>query len=269
LVDFFLFDLQSGYCDYYATAMVVMARSLGIPARFATGFLAQQPDENGVQSIYQLNAHSWPEIYFAGYGWVEFEPTAPFPNQSESEQLPEFGTFQPPEFLFSDPPALPPQTPTANNSLLANGNFIIVTLLFLMTLAFFIWIIRRKSDDREPVLVIYGRLQQSANRIGQLTPKSQTPHEFEAGFNEHINRFTHRSKTAKRILELNQNAATKPPALTKEARHLTDLFMAHQYSNHMAEEDGSTEANIIWQRIRLRLWLLSLLNKVGRFFKRP
>src|SRR5690606_24743356 len=82
-VDYFLFDLQTGYCDYYASAMAVMARSLGLPARLATGYLAQPADENGIQTIYQINAHAWPEIYFAGFGWVEFEPTTPFPARTE------------------------------------------------------------------------------------------------------------------------------------------------------------------------------------------
>ena len=80
-VDSFLFDLQAGYCDYYASSMVVLARSLGLPARLAVGYLAQPPDA-GVQTVRQINAHSWAEVYFAGYGWLEFEPTAAFPAES-------------------------------------------------------------------------------------------------------------------------------------------------------------------------------------------
>ena len=62
VADFFLFELQRGYCDYYATAMAVLARTLGLPARLASGYAAAAPDEDGVQTIRQNLAHSWPEI---------------------------------------------------------------------------------------------------------------------------------------------------------------------------------------------------------------
>ena len=74
-VDHFLFDLQRGYCVHFATAFVVMARSLGIPARYVEGFYVNQ--EGGRDGIEVLNsmAHAWPEVYFEGFGWVRFEPT--------------------------------------------------------------------------------------------------------------------------------------------------------------------------------------------------
>ena len=80
-VDHFLFELKQGYCDYYASAMVVLARTVGLPARFASGYAVQPADEAGRQTIYRINAHSWAEIYFAGFGWIEFEPTAGFAAQ--------------------------------------------------------------------------------------------------------------------------------------------------------------------------------------------
>ena len=78
VVDFFLFDLQSGYCDYYATSMVVLARSVGLPARMGIGYITHTPDEDGVQKIYEIDGHSWAEVYFDGYGWIAFEPTSGF-----------------------------------------------------------------------------------------------------------------------------------------------------------------------------------------------
>lgn len=74
--DFLLFESQQGYCNGYATAMVVMARSLGIPARLATGYAEGELDlERGVFRVREDNAHTWPEVYFPDYGWIEFEPT--------------------------------------------------------------------------------------------------------------------------------------------------------------------------------------------------
>ncbi|MFN3683059.1 MAG: DUF3488 and DUF4129 domain-containing transglutaminase family protein [Fimbriimonadaceae bacterium] len=78
-VDWFLFESKEGYCDLYASAMVVGARSLGMPARYVTGFLAGQEkdsrDENGWLVVRESDAHAWAEVYFDGVGWVPFDPT--------------------------------------------------------------------------------------------------------------------------------------------------------------------------------------------------
>jgi transglutaminase-like putative cysteine protease len=77
-VEYFLFDLRRGYFDYHASAMVIMLRTLNIPARLAVGYVVRQqnriPDTNTF-SVYEGNAFAWPEVYFPGYGWVEFNPT--------------------------------------------------------------------------------------------------------------------------------------------------------------------------------------------------
>ena len=79
LVDFFLFDPDNGkigYCQYYATAMVIMARSLGMPARVAAGFAPGERQEGeDTFLVREAQAHAWAEIYFPGYGWEIFEAT--------------------------------------------------------------------------------------------------------------------------------------------------------------------------------------------------
>ena len=78
LVDFFLFDPaadRSGYCQYYASAMAVMARSLGLPARVAAGFAPGERQDDGTFLVREANAHAWAEIFFPGYGWQVFEST--------------------------------------------------------------------------------------------------------------------------------------------------------------------------------------------------
>ena len=80
VADFFLFELEKGYCDYYATAMVVLARAAGLPARFVSGYASGTYDSSNAQYIVtEANAHSWVEIFFTDIGWVEFEPTAGLP----------------------------------------------------------------------------------------------------------------------------------------------------------------------------------------------
>jgi hypothetical protein len=75
-VDFLLFNSRRDYCSGYATAMAVLARSVSIPARLVAGYAEGEYDaERGVFRVREKNAHSWVEIYFPGYGWIEFEPT--------------------------------------------------------------------------------------------------------------------------------------------------------------------------------------------------
>ncbi|MFC2026044.1 transglutaminase family protein, partial [Chloroflexota bacterium] len=86
ITDYFLFDLQEGYCDYYATTMVVMARSIGIPARLVMGYAQGEYDETtGGYIVTEASAHSWVEVYFPEIGWIEFEPTAGVPATEHPE----------------------------------------------------------------------------------------------------------------------------------------------------------------------------------------
>jgi transglutaminase-like putative cysteine protease len=100
-IDWLLFDGREGFCNYYASAEVIMLRSLGIPARLVVGYsqgeISNKPligkglkdeivsslggdlENTGFYTTYivrQKYAHAWPEVYFPGYGWVEFEPTS-------------------------------------------------------------------------------------------------------------------------------------------------------------------------------------------------
>lgn len=96
-VDHFLFDSKIGYCDNFSSAMVVLLRTLGIPARWTKGFTmgyqtGNHSNELKEYNILSSNAHSWPEVYFPGFGWLPFEPTPAFANpataQSRQETTP-------------------------------------------------------------------------------------------------------------------------------------------------------------------------------------
>ena len=76
-VEWLLFDAREGYCTYFATAMIVMLRHLGIPARLAAGFSQGEFEAESQRFIVrERDAHTWVEVYFPGYGWINFEPTA-------------------------------------------------------------------------------------------------------------------------------------------------------------------------------------------------
>lgn len=100
LVDYVLFDHQYGYCEHYSAAMTVMLRSLGVPARVAVGYSPGEWDEDSGSYLYrQNNAHAWVEVYFPGYGWIPFEPTANRP-------LGEFD-LEPGDAHFDQDPSVP------------------------------------------------------------------------------------------------------------------------------------------------------------------
>jgi transglutaminase-like putative cysteine protease len=99
-IDWFLFDNKKGFCNYYASAEVILLRSLGIPARIGVGFaqgerqtqpieelppgisgsiVRELASETSTYVVRQKDAHAWPEVYFPGLGWVIFEPTVSQP----------------------------------------------------------------------------------------------------------------------------------------------------------------------------------------------
>lgn len=106
MVDYFLFNSKQGYCTSYATAMTVLVRSLGIPARYCEGFV--MPKDKGGDGDYLVtneNAHAWCEVYFEGFGWVPFEPTKTFNEifyQNAAQEVPQYSSS-----LVSSAPSLP------------------------------------------------------------------------------------------------------------------------------------------------------------------
>ena len=90
----FLFDRKTGYCEHYATAMVMMLRAIGIPARLVTGFLATEWNEYGnYYVVRQQDAHAWVEVHLPHSGWVMMDPT-PADGDSPGGTLPAWHTVQ-------------------------------------------------------------------------------------------------------------------------------------------------------------------------------
>ncbi|MEF8857589.1 MAG: transglutaminase domain-containing protein [Halolamina sp.] len=75
IADSFLFEMDAGYCTYYATTMVTMLRTQGVPARFVTGYTSGERVAEDKWVVRGLDAHAWVEVYFPEVGWVAFDPT--------------------------------------------------------------------------------------------------------------------------------------------------------------------------------------------------
>ena len=80
VADTFLFEREAGYCTYYATTMVVMLRSQGVPARFVTGYTPGEAAGDDRRVVRGLDSHAWVEVYFPDVGWVQFDPTPAGPR---------------------------------------------------------------------------------------------------------------------------------------------------------------------------------------------
>lgn len=103
---FLLGSENSGYCTYFASAMTVLCRMAGLPARYIEGYVAN-PNAAGVAEVHGTNAHAWTEVYINGLGWVTFDATPGFNGRDQSGDTPPAGSQTP-----TPPPATPTPTPT-------------------------------------------------------------------------------------------------------------------------------------------------------------
>ncbi|MCB9422275.1 MAG: transglutaminase domain-containing protein [Ardenticatenaceae bacterium] len=246
-VDFFLFDLQKGYCDYYASTMAVMARSLGLPARIATGYLVQPADANGMQTIYEINGHSWAEVYFPEYGWIEFEPTAAFPSPQDNILL---STAVPNPEPTNPPPAIPPPAPQEPVWLQLWRGWRWILLAMAFGIGCWLWQRWQKQlAGRDSVIWAYGRLQHHAAKLDIPLYPSQTPDEFTAVFLASINRYANKPRLQPLIERIRPHIET-----------LNTLFIRRRYGQKT--DTGMVTALKSWQRIRRPLWLLRFIQKI-------
>ena len=114
-VAWFLLAEKQGYCTYFASAMTVLSRMAGLPARYVEGYLVK-PESGGVTNVHGTNAHAWTEIYLKGLGWVTFDATPGLGDADRSGSLPppapgDTPTPQPPEGSSSTPSPTPTAEP--------------------------------------------------------------------------------------------------------------------------------------------------------------
>ena len=238
IVDYFLFDLQKGYCDYYASAMAVMARTLGIPARLVIGYKAVVPDENGVQRLVQANAHSWPELYLPGAGWIAFEPTAAYPTWNQSP-IPETADLGSP--VASEPVTIPLREPAPTFPWLA-----VIGLLAVVAAWYGWWRWQSQWLQVDGIHWAYARLQRRAAQLGHPPQASQTPYEFVTAFIHYLGRFPRRQSEE----------------LPDSLQQLTDAYVLHQYT--ASKERDPIVGYVLWQKLSRPLWRLLVWFNWGR-----
>ncbi len=182
-VDHFLFPLKKGYCTYFASAMTVLVRSLGIPARYVEGYmLPPASDKEKIYTVTNKLAHAWTEVYFEGYGWLPFEPTAAFnslfysypPAKAENaENNPITGSYE--EYLeeFLEEEYIG-ELPSGENRAVVFYVFIPIGIILVMALVAILFNNRRQMlrkwlfSRMTPADSITGMYHQMIKRLGAL-----------------------------------------------------------------------------------------------------
>jgi len=246
MVDYFLFDLKKGYCDYYATTMAVMVRHLGIPARLAIGYSRGSYDEvNNRYIVTEADAHSWVEIYFSGIGWVPFEPTA---GRLEIDRLE--SSLEIPVSLDETQPldTLVPWTARLdwNWTLTVLSILAGISTLFLGYLIFDHIRIHNLSPTGA-ISSIYQRLYRHGCGLGLTVEKETTPLEFSRALMALIQELAQESIFAKPL--------SKAIAQISE---FTTLYTLMLYSPLTISMDDRSQVIKLWRQLRRRLLIARL-----------
>lgn len=245
VVDYFLFDLKRGYCDYFATSMVVLARAAGLPARVAVGYATGGYDPRAARfTVVGTDAHSWPQVYFPGYGWIDFEPTSALPLIDRPAD--------PFEFDLSTLPRAAPTEPITAQRIRAEGQRIGGLLLIALALvsAGAVWLLGdtwrlSRLPPEQAIARLYGRVYRRGRMLGVDAGPGDTPYEFGAYLDEQL----------RALLDSRGRPDARLDIDRAELRRLVDLYVRASYSPHPQDAGARAMAINAWLSVRRNLWL--------------
>ena len=278
LVDTFLFGENGkiGYCQHYASAMALMARSLGLPARVAVGFAPGEAAGEDLWLVRQANAHAWVEIFFPGYGWQIFEATKSIDPRFVRDSGADAGPVSPPSEgldawlredierrlqegrgVFSVPSPNPvdgaidptdPQAPVIDEEAGAREGNALVMIVLVVAAAIIIFFQARHSRRRWRFLPAGDRawkhLTLAADRAGVGPRPSETIYEYAGWLEEQI------------------------PTHGEPIRVVADGKVWQNYSGRPLTRSGSNRLDQAWARLRRPLLFLALRRRLRRLGRR-
>ncbi len=190
-IDFFLFESQEGFCTHYASSMVIMLRSIDIPARYIVGYVVVSPefddryylepefdgvdedlDESDITEYYvdKDHSHAWVEVKFEDYGWLEFEPTSSYYSSMAIDATKSIDEIEP--IIIEDITDL--DEPVSTEPL-----FSLYYLLVLPILTGIYFINTRiRLTTEEKIIKVWKRIKRRTYKQYKLTPKNETVREL-------------------------------------------------------------------------------------------
>ena len=237
-VDYFLFKLQKGYCQYFASAMTVLLRAAGVPARMAVGYCPievmeqyqpwNMPGDPGSAGRHPQatfgarNSHSWSEVFFPGYGWIPFESTPTYPLITHGA-----GGLPPQDDAATDDSAAKPdgvEPGTARNVRLLGVSLGLALFAAVMWLA---WrrLLGRVSEPR----VAYARLGYLAALGGMGPRENLTPQEY------------------------GRKLAATVPEMAAALNQIVHAYVRASYSNHSLNSEDRSAIAKTWPQVRHHL----------------
>jgi transglutaminase-like putative cysteine protease len=216
-VDHFLFETRRGFCEHIASAMVLLLRESGVPARFVVGFGAGERNPlTGYFDVRESDAHAWVEVFYPGVGWMPYDPTFGVPNANPSAA----SRFIAPEvfravgrWLSNALPEPVRRAAVATVRAIGHNPLPLVVAAIIVLLAVLRRTARRRHRERLPTPVgaaaAFATLAEALAATGRSRPAHRTPSEF--------------------LLEVSSDPGL-PPALVAEARTVVRAFERERFS---------------------------------------
>jgi transglutaminase-like putative cysteine protease len=201
-----LLRTEAGFCQHFASTMVMVLRELAIPARFVNGYLPGERAQDGSYVVPRQALHAWVEVHFPGIGWVRFDPTpggelGRFEQQRTGFEEGEPGASLRPDASASPPPALETPTPLPEPSpspglgvagtsssdgseALGTVAFVLGSALAVLGLVAVLLVVRLRRLPAADSALAYGRVVGLASRLGHGPHPAQTEYEYAASLGE-------------------------------------------------------------------------------------
>lgn len=252
-VDYFLFEVKKGYCQYFASAMTVLLRASGVPTRMVAGYnlaeLMEQYEPRDIMgdlggawqdlpdTFVVRNSHSWSEVFFPGYGWIPFEPTPVYPLIARGEVA-----LRPPDAGGIDDSAVKPDVIETDDPWSVR---ILAVSLGLALVGAIIWLgWRRLLGQVSEPRVAYARIGYLA-ALGGVGPRENlTPQEY------------------------GLKLAAAVPEMAEALDQIVHTYMAASYSRHNLNSEDRSRIAKAWPQVRNHL-LRHALHRVLPFRFRP
>ena len=255
-VDHFLFESRVGYSDYFASAMAVMLRSVGVPSRMAAGYApGELIDGTGRRQVKDSDSHGWVQVYFPSHGWIEFEPTTRWaapdlrgsdeadtgssesPSDAPIQDCDEPGLDEFKLFLDECPDAEGNSTldPSLFDGSLSDGGFDPSTLVapfaaiasVLAAATLVVWALwARGLRNATLPEITYTKMSRLGTLAGIGRRRDQTPGEYA------------------------RTLGSAVPAVAADAQLLATAYAANRYGNRPLTDEGSEELSGLWKRVR-------------------